>query len=50
MNFRGANLTGAALSRDFLDSVLFAGTTCPDGSSSDIDDGDGGTCFANLLP
>lgn len=50
VNFHGANLTRATLSPDFFDQVLFANTTCPDGTSSDLADGDGRTCRENLLP
>jgi uncharacterized protein YjbI with pentapeptide repeats len=56
-DFTGANLTGANLSllradgpdAFRFDRAIWSNTTCPDGSNSDADDGDGSTCLSNLL-
>jgi uncharacterized protein YjbI with pentapeptide repeats len=56
-DFTAANLTGADLSglrgsgEDAFrfDRAIWSSTTCPDGSNSDTDDGDGFTCLSNLL-
>jgi len=39
-----SDLTGADLT-----DVIWLNTTCPDGTNSNGDDGDGGTCLSNLL-
>ena len=46
----GADLTGAELLSVVLDGVIWSNTTCPDGTNSDAEDGDGGTCLDNLTP
>jgi len=46
----GANLTGANLVSAVLDRVIWSNTTCPDGTNSDLADGDGSTCLSNLQP
>jgi uncharacterized protein YjbI with pentapeptide repeats len=57
-DFTGANLSGADLSRlrafgqgpaFGFERAIWSNTTCPDGSNSDTDDGDGFTCLSNLL-
>ena len=53
-NLSGADLTGLRGTRSTTDLVfdraVWSNTTCPDGSNSDTDDGDGLTCLSNLLP
>lgn len=63
-NLRGAILDGAVISHTTLEDADLTGasttgaltrgtyknTTCPDGTNSDVDDGDGRTCTNNLLP
>jgi uncharacterized protein YjbI with pentapeptide repeats len=44
----GADLTGANLSSAVLDRAIWSNTTCPDGTNSDLADGDGSTCLSNL--
>jgi hypothetical protein len=44
----GANLTGASLASVVFDRVVWSNTTCPDGTNSDLADGDGSTCLSNL--
>jgi uncharacterized protein YjbI with pentapeptide repeats len=44
----GANLTGATLASAVLDRVIWSNTTCPDGTNSDLADGDESTCLSNL--
>ena len=44
----GADLTGATLASAVLDRVVWSNTTCPDGTNSDLADGDGSTCLSNL--
>jgi uncharacterized protein YjbI with pentapeptide repeats len=44
----GADLTGAQLSSVVLDGTIWSNTTCPDGTNSDLSDGDGSTCLSNL--
>jgi uncharacterized protein YjbI with pentapeptide repeats len=44
----GADLTGAQLSSVVLDGTIWSNTTCPDGTNSDLPDGDGSTCLSNL--
>ena len=44
----GANLTGANLVTAVLAGVIWSNTTCPDGTNSDLADGDGSTCLSNL--
>ena len=47
----GANLSDADLTDAVgLNTVTWSNTTCPDGSNSDDDDGDGNTCLDNLVP
>lgn len=48
-NLSGANLTGAQFDW-FGPYTIWSNTTCPDGTNSDTDDGDGLTCNNNLLP
>ena len=43
----GVNCTGTAF---YNGQTVFSNTTCPDGTNSDIDDGDGFTCENNLNP
>ncbi len=47
VNLSGANLSGADLSTANLTGVLYANTTCPDGTNSDAH---GGTCEGHLTP
>jgi uncharacterized protein YjbI with pentapeptide repeats len=45
-NLTGANLTGANLKGAIgLNTVIWSGTTCPDGTDSD---NDGSTCIGHL--
>jgi len=44
----GADLTGAQLSSVVLEGTIWSNTTCPDGTNSDLADGDGATCLSNL--
>jgi uncharacterized protein YjbI with pentapeptide repeats len=44
----GADLTGAQLSSVVLEGTIWSNTTCPDGTNSDLPDGDGSTCLSNL--
>jgi uncharacterized protein YjbI with pentapeptide repeats len=48
-NLEGADLTGASTVGALMRGT-YKNTTCPDGSNSDTDDGDGLTCANNLLP
>jgi len=45
-SFEGANLRGASVTMTLL-RPTYGNTTCPDGSNSDADDGDGKTCERN---
>ncbi|MFX0198023.1 MAG: pentapeptide repeat-containing protein [Candidatus Hodarchaeota archaeon] len=49
VNLTGANLDGVVSLDPILDGVIWSNTQCPDGSNSDIDDGDGFTCLNNLI-
>ena len=48
-NLEGADLTGAFLIGARLDNVLWKNTRCPDGRTSEEDDGDQFTCLNNLV-
>ena len=44
----GADLSGVHLAGARTDRMVWRNTVCPDGANSDVEDGDGGTCLANL--
>jgi uncharacterized protein YjbI with pentapeptide repeats len=50
-DLRNANLQGARfeLANNFQQGAIWGNTICPDGSNSDVDDGDNFTCFSNLI-
>jgi uncharacterized protein YjbI with pentapeptide repeats len=48
IDFAGASLGNSWLPGADLSGVTWSNTTCPDGSNSDDDDGDGYTCLSNL--
>jgi len=48
--FFSTDLTGVDLSGADLSGAMWGNTTCPDGTNSSEDDGDGYTCLNNLIP
>lgn len=48
-SLEGANLTGASTKGTLLRGI-YKNTICPDGTNSDLDDGDRFTCAGNTLP
>ena len=44
----GASFTGTDLTSAIVTGAIWSGTGCPDGTNSDVDDGDGFTCLNNL--